>query len=244
MTRKLSTPVVHSEWEKFAKQDPYTYILTSLQNSNLRDFWQSGYRTVRDDLLPLVREWNIPRRTAFELGCGLGRLAFPLAAHFETVVAVDIAAEMVRRARRLATDHGVTNTRFSVISGPEDLQSGNEYAGKVDFLYSWLVFQHIPDLATIAGYLGAIGLLLNQGGIACLQFDTRPASPGYHLKTALPDFLLPRFWRRGIRRIRRSPGAIEEHLRASGLRVIEEFARSTELHRYVVCKAPRESAQR
>ena len=41
--------------------------------------------------------------------------------------------------------------------------------------------------------------------MALLQFDTRRASLSYRLRNALPDPLLPRPWRRGIRRIRHPP---------------------------------------
>ena len=237
MKGKLNTAVVPSEWEKFANQDPYTYILTDLKR--LQDFWLSGHRTVHEELLPIVRERKISRRTAFELGCGLGRLAFPLAAHFQTVIGVDIAPEMVRRAQRFASDNCVTNTRFSTIAGPQDLVKTNEFVGSVDFFYSWLVFQHVPDFATIAGYLRSIGLLLRDNGAAYLQFDTRPASLAYHIKCHVPDFVLPRFWRRGIRRIRRSPAEIEKCLREAGLQIVGESTPGTELHRYILCKAAR-----
>jgi SAM-dependent methyltransferase len=241
MNRKLNTGVVPSEWEKFANEDPYTYILTDLEG--LQDFWQRGHRTVHEELLPIVRNRRLSRRTAFELGCGLGRLAFPLAAHFQTVIGVDIAGEMIRRARRFASENCITNTHFSTIAGPKDLLETNEFVAKVDFLYSWLVFQHIPEFATIAGYLRAIGFLLHDNGVACLQFDTRPASLAYHVKSGLPDFLLPRFWRRGIRRIRRSPLEIEECLHEAGLQVLGELAPATELHRYIVCKSGRRPAK-
>lgn len=231
-------------WDHFAEADPYTYILTGLKNSNPKEFWQSGFRTVHEELLPLLRERGISRRTGMELGCGLGRLVFPLAAHFQEVVGVDIAVGMVRRARRFARDNGVSNVHFSVISGPADMlhQSG-EYAGKVDFLYSLLVFQHIPDLAMIAGYLHVVSILLEEQGIAYLQFDTRPKTLAYHIKSNVPDFLLPRFWRKGIRRIRRSPDEIEKGFRDVGLQVITELTPSTELHRYILRKATRPSSQ-
>jgi SAM-dependent methyltransferase len=224
-------------WEKFAQDDPYTYILTSLKSKDQREFWQSGNRTVEQELLPIIETHRIPTGVALELGCGVGRLLFPLAYYFREAIGADIAESMIQRARRFAGDNGVGNVNFCTIAGPEDLlhQAGT-HAGKVDFLYSLLVFQHIPDLAMIEGYLHVIGILLAEGGIAYLQFDTRPENFAYHIKTRMPDFLLPRFWRKGIRRVRRYPEEIEAALPKAGLEIAGELTPFTAYHRYILRK--------
>lgn len=226
-------------WDHFAETDPYVYILTSLKNADPQEFWQSGLQTVQEELLPLVRSRGICPRTGMELGCGVGRLVIPLASHFEEMVGVDIAEGMVRRAQHVARDKGISNVSYSVISGPEDLlrRAGN-YERQINFFYSLLVFQHIPDLSMIEGYLQVIRILLADDGIAYLQFDTRPKNVAYHLKSNLPDFLLPRFWRKGIRRIRRSPDELEAGMRSAGLEIIGELAPSTAYHRYILRRVP------
>jgi cyclopropane fatty-acyl-phospholipid synthase-like methyltransferase len=229
-------------WEKFAQDDPYTYILTSLKSSDPAEFWQSGHRTVEQELLPPIETRRITRGTAMEIGCGVGRLLFPLSSHFREVVGADIAESMIQRARRFADDNGVGNVNLYTIAGPEDLlhRTGN-YSGRIDFLYSLLVFQHIPDAAMIDGYLHVVGILLAEDGIAYLQFDTRPESVAYHIKTRMPDFLLPRFWRKGIRRIRRHPEEIERGIRNAGLEIAAELTPFTSYHRYILRKAGRHS---
>jgi SAM-dependent methyltransferase len=239
MSRKPDIPAVHSEWERFAIEDPYTYILTERKDPEQKDFWQTGYRTVHEELLPLVRAQKIATHSALEIGCGLGRLTFPLAAHFERVVGTDISPEMIRRARRFADDNGITNTEFCLISDAHDLIRQNKPTDKFDFVFSWLVFQHIPGFAAISEYLRATGVLLDGNGIGLLQFDTRPPSLAYKVKAKLPDFLLPRFWRKGIRRIRRSADEIAQEISKANLRIVGELAPSTELHRYIVGKSAR-----
>jgi len=230
-------------WEKFAKEDPYTYILTSLKSADPQEFWESGQRTVRDELLPLIQARGIQRGIGLELGCGVGRLVFPLASHFREIVGVDIAEGMVQHAASFARDNGFHNASFAAISGPEDLlHRAENYAGRIDFLYSLLVFQHILDFAMIEGYLHVIGILLEEKGIAYLQFDTRPKNIAYHLKSNAPDFLLPRFWRRGIRRIRRSPEEIEKGLKNARLEIVCEVTPLTAYHRYILRRAPRLSS--
>jgi len=225
-------------WNRFAETDPYTYILTELKSGNLEDFWQSGRQVVDRELLPLLRSIGIPRGFAMELGCGVGRLALPLASSFEEIWGVDIAEAMVRRARAFALDQQLDNAHFCAISGPRDLclQLG-EYLGRMDFIYSLLVFQHVSDLSVIEGYLCVIRSLLADTGAAYLQFDSRPESLAYRLKSSLPDFLLPRFWRKGIRRIRRSPRQLEESIEAAGLKIVGQRSPSTDYHRYILRRA-------
>jgi cyclopropane fatty-acyl-phospholipid synthase-like methyltransferase len=227
-----------NHWEKFAEEDPYTYVLTSLKNGDAQEFWKSGERTVEEELVPLVKARKICPGIGLELGCGLGRLVFPLAAYFLEVVGVDITEGMVQRAQQRARVKGIRNVRFRTIAGPEDLlQDAGNYAGRINFLYSLLVFQHISDLRMIAGYLKAVAMLLEENGIAYLQFDTRPKSFAYHVKSYLPDFVLPRFWRKGIRRIRRSSDEIEECMRGAGLEIIGELTPATAYHRYILRRA-------
>jgi Methyltransferase domain len=222
-------------WEKFADEDPYTYILTTLRERDPQIFWQSGERLVYTELLPVVQSHGVRALVGLELGSGIGRLVLPLARYFQEVIGVDIAPSMVRRATSFARNNGFSNVSFAAISGPEDfLKRVGNYAGSCDFIYSLLVFQHIPEFSMIEGYLHVIRVLLHRQGLAYLQFDTRPKSTAYRLRARLPDFLLPRFWRRGIRRIRRSPEEIEGAIRRAGLKVVAELTPGTDYHRYIL----------
>jgi hypothetical protein len=142
---------------------------------------------------------------------------------------------MVQRAKSLARDKGIDNTCFIPISGPEDLLHwAGDYAGSCDLIYSLLVLQHIADFSVIECYLHVIRLLLHERGVAYLQFDTRPQDLVYRCKTWLPDFVLPRFWRRHIRRIRRSPIEIEGCIRRAGMEIISQLTPNSAYHRYIL----------
>jgi SAM-dependent methyltransferase len=229
-----------NSWEQFAEQDPYLYILTSMKRTDPHVFWRSGEETVKRELLPFIQAHDVRSSLALELGCGIGRLALPLAHHFCKVVGVDITRGMVQRATSFANDNGIKNASFVAFEGPEDLlHQTYEHSGCCDFIYSLLVFQHIPEFSIIEGYLHVIRTLLDQRGFAYLQFDTRPKNALYRLKTRLPDFLLPRFRRRGIRRIRRSLAEIEAGIRRAGLEIVEQLDPETAYHRYVL-RLPKE----
>jgi SAM-dependent methyltransferase len=227
-------------WEHFAEVDPYLYILTEMKRSDPGLFWLSGRQVVERELLPLLHRHGLQNHLALELGCGLGRLVLPLSHYFDNVVGVDISTGMIERATTLARDNGISNVAFLPVSGPENLfRQASRYSGGCDLIYSLLVFQHIPDFAEIEGYLHVIGALLYQHGLAYLQFDTRPQTLLYHLKSNLPDFLLPRFSRRGIRRIRRSAQDLESCFCRAGLEIVGEASPHTALHRYTLRVRPR-----
>jgi SAM-dependent methyltransferase len=228
------------KWEQFAHDDPYSYILTTLKGVDIREFWKSGERTVQKEFFPLLEARGVRPLLALELGCGVGRLVIPLARRFREATGVDISRGMIERAISFAHDNGIENVSFVAISGPVDfLRQARSYAGSCDFIYSLLVFQHIPDLLMIEGYLHVIRHLLHKQGLAYLQFDTRPKTFAYHLKTRLPDFLLPRFWRRGIRRIRRSIEELEAAVQRAGLEIVDELTPHTAYHRYILRLAQR-----
>lgn len=239
-TNSHSSHAVQHPWEAFAEADPYLYIFTDMKRTDPHVFWQSGEHLVQTELLPVVRAYALRPLLALELGCGIGRLALPLSRHFRQVVGVDISHGMIHRANSFARDNSIENISFSPISGPEDfLQCSAAQVGKCDFLYSLLVFQHIPDFSMIEGYLHVIGLMLHEQGLAYLQFDTRTADLSYRVKNRLPDFLLPRFWRRGIRRIRRSPEALAACIRRAGLEIVDELTPRTAYHRYILRRPQR-----
>jgi SAM-dependent methyltransferase len=222
-------------WEHFAEVDPYLYILTEMKRSDPGFFWRSGREVVESELLPLLHKHGLKNHLALEVGCGLGRLALPLAHYFDHLVGADISTGMIERASTLARDNGIGNVTFLPVTGPENLfRQANRYSGGCDLIYSLLVFQHIPDFAEIEGYLQVIRALLHKHGLAYLQFDTRPQTLLYHLKSNLPDFLLPRFSRRGIRRIRRSAEDLESCFGRAGLEIVDQASPHTPLHRYTL----------
>jgi SAM-dependent methyltransferase len=236
VTDVAAHPRKHPErWERFAEDNAYQYIKTDLADGSHEAFWQSGETTVREDLVPLLEEFQLSRDCGLEIGCGVGRLVLPLSQVFRRMIGIDISKGMIRRAQESARQRQITNAQFVAISEPGGLLAVlPQEVGRVSFVYSLLVFQHIPDFQTIESYIAVIGQMLSQDGAAYLQFDTRVQTLPYYLKTALPDFVLPKYVRRGIRRIRRNPSEIEKTFVRHGLKVIQEKTPRSTDHRYLL----------
>lgn len=78
-----------------------------------REKWQARYRAQEKDRVShpsvLLEQWieRIPAGRALDAACGTGRNALLLAARGFTVDAVDISAEALERARRVAREKGL-----------------------------------------------------------------------------------------------------------------------------------------
>src|SRR3954470_23645022 len=199
-----------SGWEGFAQEDAQRYIDPRLGPGASTDEFIEGGRAVVERALEFAGE--LPgRERALEIGCGLGRDTAHLAEHFAHVDGVDVSETMVR----LATERGLpANVRLHVLSGRDLSAFGDD---TFDYVFSHLVFQHITDDAVVEDYLRDTARVLRTGGVATLQFDTRPSSLVVGLVQRLPDPLLPRQRRRDIRRYRRPAAVIREFGSAAGL---------------------------
>jgi trans-aconitate methyltransferase len=213
-------------WEQLAREDAEFYIWTDPVPGD--DFFASGVRDA-ERIMAFAGPHLVARDGALEMGCGIGRITIPMAAKFGRITAVDIAPTMLARLHANCEARGITNVRGMLAR--EAWQ-----AEPADFAYSRIVFQHIPSWEIIEDYFRRISQALRPGGALYVQFDTRWATPAYRLRNALPDALLPRTWRRGVRRIRRSRRNIVSLAEWYDLSVVAERGARTEDHEFVFTK--------
>jgi SAM-dependent methyltransferase len=133
-------------WEKLGKRDPYFGVLADDKFStgkiieNRDEFFHTGQQSVAHTLHRYEAHFGaLPRRSALDHGCGVGRLTLPLAREFEKVVALDVSPSMISEAKANADRFSVTNADFSLA----DDKLSNA-VGQSDFVNSYMVLQHIP----------------------------------------------------------------------------------------------------
>jgi 2-polyprenyl-3-methyl-5-hydroxy-6-metoxy-1,4-benzoquinol methylase len=154
-------------WEYYGKEDPYYGVLTQerytakkLSEEAKEEFFATGERyvesvlkTVRDHLDPSFR----PTR-ALDFGCGVGRLALPLARVSDSVVGVDVSESMLAIAEANGREQGLANVTF--VKGDDSL---SRVSGRFNFVHSFIVFQHIPPNRGAVIFKRLIDLLQDNG---------------------------------------------------------------------------------
>lgn len=109
------------------------------------------------------------RERMLEIGCGIGRMTRYLSTRFADVAAMDVSEQMIRQAREELAD--CTNIELAVGNGV-DLSA---YAdASFDFVFSYIVFQHIPDTGITLDYIREAGRVLRPGGCFYFQVNTMP----------------------------------------------------------------------
>ena len=163
---------MRADWNRRAKEDANFYVAFANQKQSEEDFLATAAETVGTLEAEFFRLPPAPvaQRRGLEIGCGPGRLMLPMSRHFGEIHGVDISEEMVALAKRKLA--GVPQARVHVNSG-SDL--GLFADGYFDFVYSWIVFQHIPSKDVVLGYLREVQRVLKPGGVLACQ--VRGVSP-------------------------------------------------------------------
>ncbi|MFV0281381.1 MAG: class I SAM-dependent methyltransferase [Rhodoblastus sp.] len=184
--------VSDSDWRKWGKTDPYFGVVSfdefKAENiaENRERFFATGRREIEIAMREIAARYgNVSCRRAVDFGSGVGRLALPLAAHYEAVVGVDISEAMIAEARENCSRAGVGNASF-VLSD----DSLSQLSGAFDLVHSYIVLQHIPVERGLAMTRQMLARLA-PGGVACLHYSlerTLPPSRAlvYALKHHLP----------------------------------------------------------
>lgn len=155
------------DWNMRAQQNAMHYILCGTKEWEAGSFFEKGERDVATFVDPfLAARPMLPRGNALDIGCGIGRLTKPLAKRFKNVVGVDVSEEMIAQAR--ATWADCAAIEFMVNNG-RDLSVVPSRS--MDFIFSYIVLQHIPDPEIQYNYLRDIGRILRPGGAFLVQMS-------------------------------------------------------------------------
>lgn len=153
-----------ADWDRRARENAPYYVCTTAAGSP-ESFAASGERDLQEkvvDGLEVSSRWRV-----LEIGCGMGRLLRPLSPRVARVVGVDLSEEMLRRAREHCAS--LANVELKLTDGRLDFLAD----GTFDFVFSHIVFQHLPRKAYAERYFREAFRVLAPGGIFRVQVDGR-----------------------------------------------------------------------
>lgn len=164
---------LRADWDGLARLDPLWAILSlgdrRFGKWDLDAFLATGQHQV-DQHLANARRLGHPTGwgSVLDFGCGVGRMAPALSAHFDTYCGVDVSPAMVSEAQGLHA--GLANCSFRTLA-PDRAPQLKEMA--FDLVISQYVLQHQLSRDAMASCLAALTRAVRPGGLLVVQF---PAS--------------------------------------------------------------------
>jgi SAM-dependent methyltransferase len=156
------------DWDARAAKDAFYYIASWRKDWDVPGFFKSGDDDYQRLVAPTLDGFGFSAtgKTALELGCGAGRMTHAFASHFDHVTAVDVSLQMLNRAKQLLPD--VENISWNHANGADLSDTPGE---SVDFVFSYLVLQHLPEERHVRGYICEMLRVLKVSGICLFQFN-------------------------------------------------------------------------
>lgn len=81
--------------------------LENVSNSNHKEF-------LVQETLDICSRLKIKRNNLIDLGCGYGRIAIELAEHFKSIRGLDISPDLIKKAKTIARQRGISNVDYQV----------------------------------------------------------------------------------------------------------------------------------
>lgn len=182
------------DWDDRARKNAFHYIASWREEWDLAPFLASGDEDYSKFVPPVLERCGIPTtgRIMVELGCGVGRMTPNFARRYSRVLALDLSYEMLRRAREI---HSQTSNILWLRVGGADLAC--LASDSADFLFSYLVLQHLPSEELVFSYIREMLRVLRPGGAFLFQFNGSH-NPTMNLRGRLAWGAVDALWAGGL----------------------------------------------
>jgi SAM-dependent methyltransferase len=156
------------DWDERARKDAFFYIASWRSDWDEGSFFESGEQDYQRFVEPVLLQagFEPAGKTMLEIGCGAGRMTRSFARRFETVWAFDLSTEMQRRGQLLLQDF--ENVRWVLGDGTS---LGTIEARSMDFVFSYLVLQHLPTKRLVLNAVREMLRVLKPGSPFLFQFN-------------------------------------------------------------------------
>jgi SAM-dependent methyltransferase len=163
--------LMRQDWDQRAREDAFHYIASWRKDWTPESFFESGEEDYRRLVAPVFDRFHYdPQgKSMLELGCGAGRMTKSFAQRFTRVSAFDISKEMLGHAKALFPE--ASNVSWALGNGTDLSGLGDE---SVDFAFSYIVLQHMPEPAFAHRYIREMIRVLKPGGMFLFQFNSVP----------------------------------------------------------------------
>jgi SAM-dependent methyltransferase len=176
---RLATQM-RTDWDERARKNARHYVATLKEEWSDKEFFESGDEWIRCFILPdlpLICGNRSPSELRIlEIGCGAGRMTHGLSELFGLVDAVDVSSEMVAIARTALAQR--PNVTLHVNNGLDLSLFGK---AEFDFVFSAIVFQHIPSKSIVIKYIREVARILRPGSVFKFQVQ------GFEIDEAYAD---------------------------------------------------------
>ncbi len=192
------------DWDERAKENAFFYVATSLETLDEKSFFESGEKEYELSVEPVLREcgFDPAGKKMLEVGCGAGRMTRLFATRFARVVALDISSEMLKRGQGYL--QGFKNIDW-VLGDGSDLSAVEDQS--VQFVFCYLVLQHLPTKALALHYMTEMLRTLQPGGLFLFQFNGNKL-PTMNLKGRLTWRAIDILWSAGLRKASQSTASL------------------------------------
>ena len=162
------TKIMSRDWDARARKNAFHYIASWRKEWDLESFIASGEEDFERLVIPILARCNLPAAGKYmlELGCGAGRMTASFAKRFKCVYAFDLSFEMLSRARQV---HTAEKNILWLLGNGADLSC--VASDSMDFVFSYLVLQHLPEAALTFQYIREMLRVLRPGGVFLFQFN-------------------------------------------------------------------------
>ena len=185
-----TTETMRRDWDERAKKNAFHYIASWREKWDLNSFLASGEEDYQRFVLPALERCKIvpSGKVMVELGCGAGRMTSNFALHYTRVVALDLSVEMLERARQV---HSMQRNILWLRGSGADLACLR--SDSADFVFSYLVLQHLPSEDLVFAYVREILRVLQPGGAFLFQFNGS-SSPTMNLRGRIVWGVMDMLW--------------------------------------------------
>jgi ubiquinone/menaquinone biosynthesis C-methylase UbiE len=160
-------------WNNKAIENAYHWVDSSKKSWNKEEYYEKGQEEIDERVISYLTKTysfeQIKKFNVLDVGCGTGRLVRGMSKYFNSVTGIDVSSKMLAIAKKDNND--LVNVSFLKSNGVNfDGLKDNSF----DFIFSFIVFQHIPSRSIVINNIKEISRVLKRGGLSKFQVRGLP----------------------------------------------------------------------